>query len=1127
MKKFIFLFFSVLIVLFLVQVVSTGKISIIQKAYAGNLYCGSSQCTTADNYTECINGQITGYNCMPNSTLCGSSCGSGTNKGCWQVNNTTTPCGTASPLCKAVGTACGGAMGTCCSGTTCLSGKQICANNCSNYSGHSCTLATSRCVSGSIISGNTDCLNQDLNSVCCTVSGTTTTTNPCSTIIKDSYHPNGAYVSGKYCPANGGVLYTCNGSGGGSPTSPACSSGCKQNPVGVADGCQTSGPIIPPPPPPPPVNNPTAPVLNPITCTGTTATYNWTPGTNVTNYSAYYCDKTKAKNNTCIPDDASVDPSQYFMLINGGNYSSSTTQVTKTGLIAGDTYEGLVVGYNGTYSNTVGHSNRVAFTCPAPVCTPSTGACTATPNYCDGRGTAIQTCGLTKKTVPCTVTPAPKCETGNTCNLTTKVCDPNPIAKPTAPTINATAACVSATSDTLSWTKGANTIATRLYYCDKTQAAAHSPAVSCTRDQDISKDNSRAGWYLLAGAADVSSPQPLTGLVSGHSYTWFVRAFNDTNHADGKGNGFADSANGNFTAGACSVAKPTAPTINATAACVSATSDTLSWTINAANTTQTLLSYCDKTIAAKYNVSCTKGKVPTGETVGSEAYNAKAGWYLLPNNTAASFPTPQTLTGLVSGHSYTWYVIAFNGDHTKTGTPSTDSTTDGNFTAGACIIVVPTPNAPTALQTPTNCPVTANASVRLSWTKGANNISTAAFICDKTLHTGANDCAIPITASTGLYTQLNGTTSPVNATSLVAGHVYAWFVRGYTGSGTSLKFTNSVVGTSFTAPTAAACTTPTPDVPTCVQSTIAPTTGAAPLTVTLFGGGAAGRTSLVTGYEWDFDNNGSWDTGISIDPVKHTYGTPGTYTPKYRIKGSNNTWSATCDYKYKVVALNPGSASLNLVIGLDEIGTTGDNANPAWAPGTNTATINGVAVVNTFGGSNQNPKTQTPILKLALIDSSGKLVATPSVSLSYVNSSTSANFGKFIGTIDLGSSFKTGDYIAKVTVDGHLTRTITGIQTITAGHEKTLSARLVAGDIDNSNYLNVAEMKNGLSTGDYNILLSCISAKHPTTVKATDGKLCAKNANYTKRSDLNDDGDTTLIDDMNMFKREISVQNGD
>jgi hypothetical protein len=471
----------------------------------------------------------------------------------------------------------------------------------------------------------------------------------------------------------------------------------------------------------------------------------------------------------------------------------------------------------------------------------------------------------------------------------------------------------------------------------------------------------------------------------------------------------------------------------------------------------------------------------------------------------------------------------------------------------------------------------------------------------------------------------------------VAGHKYNWFVRGYTGSGTSLKFTNSAFGPGITAPSATACTvggkltikltgqapatatfhsaknnigncgglttpftitgsklcqatqgqsigdssnatriaanlpinvtplkswvveshtagakltpnadgsitvyvpvgetavidanynaahpsvtpspTPTPDVPTCVQSTIAPATGAAPLTVTLFGGGAAGKTSLVTGYEWDFDNNGSWDTGVSIDPVKHTYGTPGTYTPKYRILGSNGKWSATCNYKYKIVALNPGAASLSLIIGLDTIGTTGDNTNPAYTArnGINTAMINGVAVTSTFG-SNQNPKTIAPTLKLELINSAGKYVATPSVNLSYVDSSASANFGKFIGTIDLGTTFKTGDYIAKVTVNGHLTRTVAGIQTITAGHQKTLSARLVAGDVDNSNALNIF---------DYNIFISCM---HNAGYNNPDnGALCAKNTNYAKRSDVNDNGVIDLTDRI-YFIREWAVQTGD
>lgn len=107
--------------------------------------------------------------------------------------------------------------------------------------------------------------------------------------------------------------------------------------------------------------------------------------------------------------------------------------------------------------------------------------------------------------------------------------------------------------------------------------------------------------------------------------------------------------------------------------------------------------------------------------------------------------------------------------------------------------------------------------------------------------------------------------------------------------------------------------TPTPtqspnlNPPICVASSIPPATGVAPLTVTLHGGGNAGAGTGLDGYRWDYDNNGTWDSGVSINPVTHVYVTPGTYNPKYQILGTNGVWSSVCNYPYTVVAQTPGT----------------------------------------------------------------------------------------------------------------------------------------------------------------------------------------------------------------------------
>jgi len=108
-------------------------------------------------------------------------------------------------------------------------------------------------------------------------------------------------------------------------------------------------------------------------------------------------------------------------------------------------------------------------------------------------------------------------------------------------------------------------------------------------------------------------------------------------------------------------------------------------------------------------------------------------------------------------------------------------------------------------------------------------------------------------------------------------------------------------------PTPTPSPSPTPNVnpPICTESSIPPATGVAPLTVTLFGSGNAGNGTGFDGYQWDFENNGSWDTAIDINPVTHTYTTPGIYNPVYRIHGTNGIWSVICKYPYQITVLKP------------------------------------------------------------------------------------------------------------------------------------------------------------------------------------------------------------------------------
>lgn len=92
-----------------------------------------------------------------------------------------------------------------------------------------------------------------------------------------------------------------------------------------------------------------------------------------------------------------------------------------------------------------------------------------------------------------------------------------------------------------------------------------------------------------------------------------------------------------------------------------------------------------------------------------------------------------------------------------------------------------------------------------------------------------------------------------------------------------------------------------PNPPLCTQSTIPPATGNAPLTVTLHGSGSAGSGPGFDGYQWDFENDGIWDTGVLINAIAHTYPAPGTFYPVYQVHGVNNVWSTKCRYPYPIV----------------------------------------------------------------------------------------------------------------------------------------------------------------------------------------------------------------------------------
>lgn len=181
--------------------------------------------------------------------------------------------------------------------------------------------------------------------------------------------------------------------------------------------------------------------------------------------------------------------------------------------------------------------------------------------------------------------------------------------------------------------------------------------------------------------------------------------------------------------------------------------------------------------------------------------------------------------------------------------------------------------------------------------------------------------------------------------------------------------------------------------------------------------------------------------------------------------------------------------TFNFVIGLDEIGQTGDSVNA----GTVT--------------TNKNPAHKIRSMTVDFYNStSSQPVKSFEVNIGYDTAS-----GKFKGSIPLDGSFADGDYSMKITVAGYLVKKITGVH-VAGNTTQTFTANLVTGDINGDNHLTIQ---------DYSILLSCsIFAK-----TEEDTNLCNSDDSYLPLSNLNDDtqdGDP-LIDqlDYNYFIREF------
>ncbi len=223
-------------------------------------------------------------------------------------------------------------------------------------------------------------------------------------------------------------------------------------------------------------------------------------------------------------------------------------------------------------------------------------------------------------------------------------------------------------------------------------------------------------------------------------------------------------------------------------------------------------------------------------------------------------------------------------------------------------------------------------------------------------------------------------------------------------------------------------------------------------------------------------------------PNQITCATKPTCPPGYSIYGpfSGNNWAClngstnlydvapTCS---SGATPNPSLATVNLVIGLDGIGTTGSGAS------NNLASL-----------SNKNPLHRSRNLIIYLTDANGnKKLPSVTTTLDYDSNQTDTNYGKFTGSasFDIPAA---GAYSVVVKSDGYLAQA--GTFTLTPGATVTLpDTDLLAGDADHDGRITIL---------DYNFFPSCM-------FKAAVGA-CAS-------ADLDDSGTVDQFD-YNLFIRE-------
>lgn len=194
------------------------------------------------------------------------------------------------------------------------------------------------------------------------------------------------------------------------------------------------------------------------------------------------------------------------------------------------------------------------------------------------------------------------------------------------------------------------------------------------------------------------------------------------------------------------------------------------------------------------------------------------------------------------------------------------------------------------------------------------------------------------------------------------------------------------------------------------------------------------------------------------------------------------------------------TTTISFTLLLHGVGNAGDNSNP-----------------DNSSFSNKNPLHPQRTINVQVYNSNNQLIASTSGSVIY-----NQNSGAFLGQVDLGANFPSGNYNIKVKTDRYLRKLVPGIIAIKQLQDNPLPpTQMVAGDVNGDNTLNVL---------DYNALLDCgfgdISPLPMQDPNSTANSPACQVHTPTQNVDLDDNG---IIDstDYNLFLRELAVQNGD